>query len=340
MRKFYKAALAAFAIFAAAPAGAGVLDEVIKRGTLNCGTDNTAPGFGYLNTTTGKMEGIDVDFCRAVAAAVLGDAGKVNYVTVTDKSRFTAVQTGQVDVVFAHTTMTQGRESAITVDFLPIMFWDGTGAMVKAELGVKSIYDLDGANLCTTQGSSTEAAIANLIKARGWKNQVLTYENLEKLFGALNSGRCDAMFTDKSALAAWRSNAAKPDDYVLLPEMIEKGPFAGFVAANDSRWRNALRWITFAAIEAEEQAITSANIDEKLKTEDPTLRKFLGVDGTNGADFGIPKDFVAQMIRQVGNYGEIYDRNLGPQTKLFLDRAGTPNALYQNGGVMISPLWN
>lgn len=340
MRKLHQAALAALTIFVAAPAGAGVLDDVTKRGTLNCGTDNTAPGFGYLNTTTGQMEGIDVDFCRAVAAAVLGDATKVNYVTVTDKSRFTAVQTGQVDVVFAHTTMTQGRESAVTVDFLPVMFWDGTGAMVKTELGVESIDDLDGANLCTTQGSSTEAAIANLIKARGWSNQVLTYENLEKLFGALNSGRCDAMFTDKSALAAWRSNSATPDDYTILPEMIEKIPFAGFVAANDSRWRNALRWITFATIEAEEQGITSANIDEKLATEDPTLRKFLGVDGTNGADFGLQKDFVTQIVKQIGNYGEIYERNLGPDTKLFLDRTGTPNALHTNGGVMISPLWN
>lgn len=331
---------AALALSAALPASAEVLADVQARGVLNCGTDNTAPGFGYLNTTTGQMEGLDVDFCRAVAAAVLGDANKVNYVTVTDKSRFTAVQTAQVDVVFAHTTVKPGRESAITVDFLPIMFWDGTGAMVKTASGVAGLGDLEGANLCTTQGSSTEAAIANLLKAKGWTNQVLTYENLEKLFGALDSWRCDAMFTDKSALAAWRGNSAKPDDFTILPEVIEKSPFAGFVAANDSRWRNALRWITYAVIQAEESGITSANVEEMKASEDPAIRKFLGVEGTFGADFGIPADFVAQTITQVGNYGEMYDRNLGPDTKLYIDRKGTANALAQDGGTMISPLWN
>lgn len=330
----------AVALLSAASASAGVLDTVLERGTLNCGTDNTAPGFGYLNTTTGGMEGLDVDFCHAVAAAVLGDASKVNFVTVTDKSRFTAVQTGQVDVVFAHTTVTQARESAITVDFLPVNFWDGTGAMVKTALGVSSIDELDGANLCTTQGSSTEAAISNLLKAKGWKNDVLTYENLEKLFAALDSGRCDAMFTDKSALAAWRANSASPADYVVLPEMIEKSPFAGFVAANDSRWRNALRWVTFGLFQAEESDITQANLDEKLKSDDPFVQKFLGVGGGYGKDFGLPDDFVAQALKAVGNYGEIYDRNLGPNTKMFLDRKGTPNALWTQGGAVYSPLWN
>ncbi|TWI35225.1 transporter substrate-binding domain-containing protein [Paracoccus sulfuroxidans] len=340
MKKTILALGATVSVMAATSAGAGVLETVVQRGTLNCGTDNTAPGFGYLNTTTGQMEGLDVDFCRAVAAAVLGDATKVNFVNVTDKSRFTAVQTGQVDVVFAHTTLKPGRESAITVDFLPVNFWDGTGAMVKTELGVEGIGDLDGANLCTTQGSSTEAALANLLKANGWSNQVLTYENLEKLFGALNSGRCDAMFTDKSALAAWRANSANPADYVVLPEIIEKSPFAGFVVANDSRWRNALRWISYALIEAEERGITSANVEETLKSEDPNTLMFLGAQGTFGADFGIPADFVTQAVKQVGNYGEIYERNLGPDTTIFIDRKGTPNALSKDGGAMISPLWN
>lgn len=340
MKKTVLALGAALSMMGAGAVQAGVLDTVIARGTLNCGTDNTAPGFGYLNTTTSQMEGLDVDFCRAVAAAVLGDASKVNFVNVTDKSRFTAVQTGQVDVVFAHTTLKPGRESAITVDFLPVNFWDGTGAMVKTESGVTSIKDLDGANLCTTQGSSTEAALANLLKANSWTSQVLTYENLEKLFGALNSGRCDAMFTDKSALAAWRANSAKPDDYVVLPEIIEKSPFAGFVVANDSRWRNALRWISYALVEAEETNITSKNVEEMKGSADPTIRKFLGVEGSYGADFGIPADFVAQAITQVGNYGEIYERNLGPDSKIYIDRKGTPNALSADGGAMISPLWN
>lgn len=340
MKYLILAAFAACSPMAISAAQAGVLDTVVARGELNCGTDNTAPGFGYLNTTSGQMEGLDVDFCRAVAAAVLGDAGKVKFVNVTDKSRFTAVQTGQVDVVFAHTTMVPARESAIAVDFLPANFWDGTGAMVKSSLGVASVNDLDGANLCTTQGSSTEAALANLIKNNAWSNNVLTYENLEKLFGALNSGRCDAMFTDKSALAAWRSNSAKPDDYVVLPEIIEKSPFAGFVVANDSRWRNALRWISYALIEAEERGITSANVAELEKSPDPLTRSFLGLEGETGKNFGIPADFVAQAVKQVGNYGEIYARNLGPDTKIYIERKDTANALQKDGGAMISPLWN
>ncbi len=333
------AAAAAVTLFAL-PAAASVLDTVKQRGTLNCGTDNTAPGFGYLNTKTGKMEGFDVDFCRAMAAGVLGDANKVNYVTVTDKSRFTALQTGQVDVVFAHTTVKPARESAITIDFLPITFWDGTGVMVKSASKVAKLDELQGANLCTTQGSGTEATIANLIKAKGWKSQVLTYENLEKLFGALSSGRCDAMFTDKSALAAWRGNSAKPDDFFILPEILEKSPFAGFVVANDSRWRNALRWITFAMIQAEENGLTSDKVAEAKKSSDPNVKKFLGVDASFGPDFGLPADFVAQVVAQVGNYGEAYDRNLGPKTPYFIDRKGTPNALSKDGGAMISPLWN
>jgi general L-amino acid transport system substrate-binding protein len=322
-------------------ASATVLETVKQRGTLNCGTDNTAPGFGYLNTKTGKMEGLDVDFCRAMAAAVLGDATKVNFVVVTDKSRFNALQTGQVDVVFAHTTVKPMRESAIGIDFLPINFYDGTGVMVKASSGVKSFAELDGATICTTQGSSTESTLAGTIRARNFKDaKVLTFENLEKLFAALDSGRCNAMSTDKSALAAWRGNSAKPADFVILPETLDKSPFAGFVVGNDSKWRNVLRWATYALFQAEEWGITSANVDEKAKSDDPFVQRFLGVRGGFGKDFGVADTFVATMVKSVGNYGEIYDRNLGKNTPYFIDRAGTPNASWMNAGAGYSPPWN
>jgi general L-amino acid transport system substrate-binding protein len=333
-------AIAGLAV-AAAPASASVLDTVKQRGTLNCGTDNTAPGFGYLNTTTGQMEGLDVDFCKAVAAAVLGDASKVKFVTVTDKSRFDAVLTNQVDVVFAHTTVKPARESAIKIDFLPINFYDGMGVMVKKDAGVAKFDELDGATFCTTQGSATETVLSAAFKARGWKDsKVLTYENLEKLFAALDSGRCNAMSTDRSALAAWAGNAANPADFVILPDILDKSPFAGFVAANDSRWRNALRWISYGLFQAEESGITQANLEEKLKSEDPFIQKFLGVGGGFGKDFGLADDFNAQAIKAVGNYGELYDRNLGPKTKMYLDRKGTANALWSEGGAIYSPLWN
>lgn len=342
--KFAKtAAIGAFTAlaFAGTAASASVLDTVKQRGTLHCGTDNTAPGFGYLNTKTGQMEGLDVDFCKAVAAAVLGDASKVKFVTVTDKSRFDAVITGQVDVVFAHTTLKPARESAIAVDFLPINFYDGTGIMVKADSGVKEFADLDGATICTTQGSVTETVLTSAFKARGWTNtKILTYENLEKLFAALSSGRCNAMSTDKSALAAWAGNSPNPSDYLILPDTLDKSPFAGFIAANDSRWRNALRWITFGLFQAEEAGVTTANLDEQKKSEDPATRKFLGVDGGYGKDFGLPDEFVAQAVGAVGNYGEIYNRNLGPETPTYLERKGTPNALWTEGGAIYSPLWN
>ncbi|MBB3645637.1 general L-amino acid transport system substrate-binding protein [Rhizobium sp. BK619] len=340
--KILTAGVFAGVAFTAAHASASVLDTVKQRGVLNCGTDNTAPGFGYLNTTTGQMEGLDVDFCKAVAASVLGDAAKIKFITVTDKSRFDAVLTGQVDVVFAHTTIKPARESSIAIDFLPINFYDGTGLMVKADAGIKEFADLDGATICTTQGSATETVLAAAFKARGWKDsKVLTYENLEKLFSALNSGRCNAMSTDKSALAAWAGNAPKPADYLILPDTLDKSPFGGFVVANDSKWRNALRWIEYGLFQAEESGITQANLAEKLKSEDPFVQKFLGSNGGSyGKDFGLSDDFIAQAIKAVGNYGEAYDRNLGPKTKMYLDRKGTPNALWMQGGAIYSPLWN
>lgn len=321
-------------------AAGSVLDTVKQRGILHCGTDNSAPGFGYLNTKTGTMEGLDVDMCRAVAAAVLGDAKKVKFVTVTDKSRFNAVQTNQVDVVFAHTTLKPGRESAITVDFLPIYFYDGNGVMVKGTK-LKSVKELNGATLCTTQGSATEQTLAGYIKAQGWSasTKVLTYENLEKLFAAMESGRCNGMSTDRSALGTWKANAPKPDDYTILPEALDKSPFAGFTVANDSRWRNALRWITYATFQAEESRIDSKTLATALKSNDPFVQKFLGVNGSFGPDFGLPADFVAKLVEQVGNFGEIYDRNLGPKTPTFIDRKGTLNAPWSEGGALYSPPW-
>jgi general L-amino acid transport system substrate-binding protein len=345
MRPIAKACrgIAALTIVAAAGqahAAGSLLDTVKQRGVLHCGTDNSAPGFGYLNTKTGEMEGLDVDMCRAVAAAVLGDAKKVKFVTVTDKSRFNAVQTNQVDVVFAHTTVKPGRESAITVDFLPIYFYDGNGVMVKGNK-IKSVKELNGATLCTTQGSATEQTLAGYIKAQGWNasTKVLTYENLEKLFAAMESGRCHGMSTDRSALASWKANAPKPEDYTILPEMLDKSPFAGFTVANDSRWRNALRWITYATFQAEESKIGSKSLDGALKSSDPFIQKFLGVNGSFGPDFGLPADFVSKVIGQVGNFGEIYDRNLGPKTSIYIDRKGTLNAPWSEGGALYSPPW-
>jgi general L-amino acid transport system substrate-binding protein len=326
----------------AAHADESHLTTVAKRGTLLCGTDNTTPGFGYLNTKTGKMEGIDVDLCKAVAAAVLGDASKVQYVIVTDRSRFNALRTGQVDVVFAHSTVTPTRESAaLSIAFLPVDFYDGTGLLVKTSLKVKHIADLNGATFCTTQGSETEQMLAGYFKAHNWKasTKVLTYQDTDKLFAALNSGRCDAMVTDKSALAGWRGNATDPNALQILPEAFDKSPLAGFVPEDDPRWRAALAWVVNATFEAEEHGITSKNLPTFAKTTDPYLAKFLGVTGTLGKDFGLQPDFVQKVVAAVGNYGEIYDRNLGPKTPYAIERKGSLNAAWNDGGLMYSPPW-
>lgn len=341
LRRFVALAGALFAFGVSSAQADSVLDKVKERGILHCGTDNAAPGFGFLNTQTGEMEGLEVDLCRSVAAAVLGDATKIKFVVVTDKSRFSAVQTNQVDVVFARTTIKPGRESAITVDFLPIYFYDGTGVMVKDNV-VSSVEELEGATLCTTQGSNTEQTLAAYIKAKNWSSdtKVLTYENLERLLSALNSGRCVAISTDRSVLATLKANAADPESYSLLPEILNKSPFAGFTVVNDSRWRNALRWIMYASYQAEEYGLTADNLESAKDSPDPFIQKFLGTNGSFGPDFGLPEDFVTQMVKQVGNFGQIYERNLGKDSSTFIDRENSLNQLWNKGGAIYSPPWS
>ncbi|MEM5343400.1 transporter substrate-binding domain-containing protein [Paraburkholderia azotifigens] len=317
------------------------LETVKQRGTLLCGTDNTTPGLGYLNTKTSKMEGMDVDMCRAVAAAVLGDASKVQFVIVTDKSRFNALRTGQADVVFAHTTVNATRASAVGVTFLPATFFDGNGILVKSSLKAKHIGDLNGATICTTQGSGTEVLWAGYIKAHNWKpsTKVLTYQDTDKLFAALTSGRCDVMSTDKSALAGWKGNAPDPKAFEILPELLDKSPLAGFTSNEDPKWNAALSYVVYATFEAEDNGINSKNLDTFLKTNDPYISKFLGVTGSLGKDFGIRPDFVQKVIASVGNYGEIYDRNFGPGTPFAIPRKGSMNASWKDGGMIYSPPW-
>ncbi|MER9677699.1 transporter substrate-binding domain-containing protein [Mesorhizobium sp. M0208] len=330
----------ALAVAATPSARASVLDDVKQRGVLNCATGDGIPGFSYLNPKTSKLEGLDVDLCRATAAAVLGDPDKVKFVTVTGKSRFNTVTTGQADVGYFSTTIYPVRESAIAVDFLPLYFYDAGGFMVKTSSGVETVKDLAGGTICTTQGTATEVALANLFKSQNITNiKVLTFDSDDKVFAALGSGRCNAMATDKTALAGWRGSSPKPEDYKILREGTGKSPFAGFVAANDSKWRNLLRWTVFGLFQAEEWGITAANVEEMKKSPDPVIRKFLGAESGFGTDFNVSNSFAADMIKAVGNYGEIYDRNLGPKTPYYIDRTGTPNASWLNGGLLYSPPW-
>ena len=315
------------------------LDTVKQRGELICGTDNTKPGFGYLNPKTGQMEGFDVDYCHAIAAGVLGDASKVKMVALTDKNRFNALQNGEVDVVFFHTTITATRASVVGAAFLPVNFYDGTGVLVKKADKIGSIADLNGGTICTTQGSTTEAVWADYIKGNKWDaaTQVLTYQDLDKLFAALNTGRCNAMTTDKSALVGWKGNAPTPDDFDVLAETISKEPLAGFVGQDDNQWLTALTWIAHALVQAEEFGINSKNVAEMTKEQNPDIQRFLGVNGDVGKNLGLAPDFVQNVISAVGNYGEIYNRNIGPDTPYGIARDGSQNDLWTNGGLMYSP---
>lgn len=315
------------------------LDTIIQRGQLICGSDNTKPGFGYLNPKSGKLEGLDVDYCHAMAAGVLGDGNKVKFVIVTDKNRFNAVQNGEVDVVFAHTTVTATRTSAVGADFLPINFYDGAGALVKTADQFQHINDLNGGTICTTQGSTTETVWADYIKANNWKTttQVLTYADLDKLFAALNSGRCNAMTTDKSALVGWKGNSPKPADFEILPETISKEPLAGFVRQDERKLHTALTWIVYSLVQAEESGINSKNLAEMTKSADPEIQRLLGVNGDIGKNLGLAPDFVQKVIAATGNYGEIYDRNVGPSTPYSIVRKASQNDLWTRGGLMYSP---
>ena len=310
------------------------LDTVKKRGKLICGVNATLSGFGFLDSS-GKYSGFDVDFCRGVAAAVFGDASKVDFVSLTAAARFTAIQSGEVDVVFRNTTFTSSRDGDVGVDFGPINFYDGQGVMVKADGAAKRIADLAGATICTNQGTTTEQNINDYFRQRKLQVKVVTYQDFNLVMAAFNQGRCDAVTTDSSGLASQKATAADPTDYRILGEVISKEPLAPFVAQNDSKWRDVVSWTVYSTIYAEELNLTSRNIDAAKTSTDPVVRRFLGLEGTSGKGLGLSADFAVDIIKAVGSYKEIFDRNLGPKTKLNLPRR--QNANYEQGGLLYSP---
>ena len=310
------------------------LDTVKKRGKLICGVNATLPGFGFLDAN-GKYSGFDIDFCRGVAAAVFGDPSKVDFVSLTAAARFTAIQSGEVDVVFRNTTMTSSRDGDVGVDFGPINFYDGQGVMVKADSKAKRILDLVGATICTNQGTTTEQNINDYFRQRKQTIKVVTYQDFNLVMAAFNQGRCDAVTTDSSGLASQKATAADPSAYRILGEVISKEPLAPFVAQNDSKWRDVVAWTVYSTIYAEELDLTSKNIDAAKSSTDPVIRRFLGLEGTSGKGFGLNPDFAVDVIKAVGSYKEIFERNLGAKTKLNLPRR--QNANYELGGLLYSP---
>ncbi len=323
----------------------GTLAAVVDRGSLNCGVNNSVPGFGF-EAEDGTYEGFDIDYCKAIAAAVLGDPDAVEYVPLTPEQRFPSLASGEIDVLARNTTWTSTRDGAEGAAFVTTTFYDGQAMMVPAASGVTSIDALADATICLTAGTTTEQNLAD--RMAGIPHTPQTFEENSLVQEAFLAGTCDAWTSDRSQLAGIRSNwpadSGGPESLVILDETFSKEPLGPAVVDGDSEWFDVVNWVVLATIEAEELGITSENIDEMLESDDPAVRRFLGqpvdVEGAEAVvdhGFGVDPDFTVDVIRAVGNYGEIYDRNVGPDTPLQQTREGTANALHTDGGLHYSP---
>src|SRR5882724_8862856 len=333
----YKYSLAAAAgvaaILASGSAMAGKdLDAIKGRGQLICGVGTGLAGF-YLADSQGKWTGLDVDVCRGIAAAIFGDSEKVKYVPLTAQQRFTALQSGEVDILSNNTTWTLQRDTQLGFNFAPVVFYDGQGFMVAKKLGVISTKELNGATICVAPGTTTELNLADYFRANKMEFKPVVIEKVDELFAAFFSGRCDCVTGDASGLAAQRvGRAANPDDYIVLPERISKEPLAPVVRHGDEEWHDIVDWVVYALFEAEEKGITQKNLDEMAKSEAPDIKRMLGVTPGMGKALNLDEKWAYNAIKAVGNYGEIFDRHLGLNTPLKLERGY--NNLWTKGGLM------
>jgi general L-amino acid transport system substrate-binding protein len=310
------------------------LDAIKKNGFIKCGVSDGLPGFSYADEK-GNYNGIDVDVCRAIAAAVFGDSTKVKFTPLTAKERFTALQSGEIDVLSRNTTWTSSRDSAQGMNFTGVTYYDGQGFLVNKKLGVKSARELDGATVCVQAGTTTELNLSDYFRANKMKFTPITYEKSDESAKSLESGRCDVLTSDQSQLYAQRIKLAKPDEYVVLPEVISKEPLGPAVRHGDDDWFDIVKWTLFVMVNAEELGINSKNVSEMKKSNNPDVKRKLGIEGDRGKDFGLANDWMAVVIEQVGNYGEIFDRNVGQGSPLKIARG--LNALWNQGGLQYSP---
>jgi general L-amino acid transport system substrate-binding protein len=322
-------ALGVFA-FGAAAVG-GTLDDVRAKGYVQCGVSQGLPGFSNPDQQ-GNWSGVDVDVCRAMAAAIFGDATKVKYTPLSAKERFTALQSGEVDVLSRNTTWTLVRDTALGLDFQGVNYYDGQGFMVRKSLGVTSAKELNGATVCVNIGTTTELNLADYFRANNMEYTPVVFEKADEVVAAYDAGRCDVYTTDKSGLYAQRIKLKNPDEHMILPETISKEPLGPVVRQGDDQWGDVVRWSLYAMVDGEEMGLTSANVaEQKASTTDPAKRRLLGVEGDLGKDLGLGDDWAFNIISQVGNYGESFDRNLGPNTPLKIERG--LNALWKDGGL-------
>lgn len=306
------------------------LEAVKGKGFVQCGVSQGLPGFSNPDDQ-GDWTGLDVEYCQAIAAAIFNDAEAVKFTPLSAKVRFTALTSGEIDILARNTTWTMSRDSDFG-EFVGVNYYDGQGFMVPTALGVSSALELDGAAVCTNTGTTTELNVADFFRANNMQYTVVAFEKADEVVAAYDSGRCDVYTTDRSGLAAQRTKLAKPDDHIVLPEIISKEPLGPLVRHGDSQWGDIARWTLNCMVNAEEAGITSENAADMAGSDDPNIKRILGVEGDLGSKIGLENTFCANVIAQVGNYGESYNRNVGPDTPLKLDRG--VNALWSEGGLL------
>ena len=324
-------AAAVLSMTVAAAAQASTLGDVKGKGFIQCGVSQGVPGFSNADEA-GNWTGIDVDICRAAAAAVFGDASKVKFTPLSAKERFTALQSGEIDILSRNTTWTLVRDTALGLNFAGVNYYDGQGFMVRKDLGVKSARELAGAAICVNIGTTTELNMADFFRANNMDYKPVGFEKADDVVAAYEAGRCDVYTTDRSALAAQRLKLKSSDAHMVLPETISKEPLGPAVRHGDDQWLDIVKWSLYLMVEAEENGVNQANVDAlRAESKDPVQRRILGVEGDLGKNLGVANDWGYQIIKQVGNYGDVYEKHVGPNTPVGLARG--VNALWTDGGL-------
>jgi len=335
MKNKLVSAVAALGLVAVSAASiAATLDDVKKKGFVQCGVNTGLPGFSNPDDK-GNWTGLDVDVCRAVAAATLGDASKVKFIPLNAKERFTALQSGEVDILSRNTTWTLTRDGSLGLNFAGVNYYDGQGFMVSKELGVKSAKELDGAAVCIQAGTTTELNLADYFRELGMKYSPVVFDTSDQTVQGFEAGRCDVLTSDQSQLYALQIKLANPDKAMVLPEVISKEPLGPVVRQGDDQWFNIVKWTMFALINAEEMGVTAGNVDQMKSSTNPNIGRLLGTESGQGKNLGLDDTWAYNIVKQVGNYGEMFERNVGTGSPLGISRG--LNALWTKGGLQYAP---
>ena len=312
--------------------GKSVLDTVLERKSLVCGVNGQLPGFSFVDSK-GEYSGLDVDYCRAIAAALFDDPSKVEFRNLSAQERFTALAAGEIDVLIRNTTWTVNRDTSLGLEFMPTTFFDGQGMLVTTASGIKDLKGLSGKSICVQSGTTTEQNLTDSFRKLNIPFTPVVFDDEDALYSAFTQGRCQAATSDRSQLTARRKSLPNPNNYMVLESVISKEPLGAAVRTNDAKWADAVKWIIYSTFQAEELGLTQASVAQAESSTDPEVKRLLGKEGTLGTDMGLPNDYVARAIKAVGNYGEIYDRNIGKP----FDLERGLNKLWKDGGLIYSP---